>query len=80
MSGSKGLKKERLKYTNSQVEALIAHNTQLLKDVQSIRMPKEMTPEEFNDVVKFLRTVKIKFESVEQLPELVEECKTNTNQ
>jgi hypothetical protein len=69
MSGSKGLKKEpKLKYTNSQVEQLIAHNTQLLNDLKSIRLPKEMTPDEYNDVVRFLKSVKLKFENAEPAP------------
>ena len=74
MSGSKGLRKQtsKLKYTNEQVEALIAHNTQLLKDVQSIRLPKEMTPEEYNDVVTYLQGVKLKFNESLPAPELLE--------
>jgi hypothetical protein len=78
MSQFKGKDKPKVKkltYTTDQVERLIEHNTHLIGELKKIRLPKEMTPEEFNDVVNHLKMVKIKFETVEELPELVEVTK-----
>ena len=72
MSGAKGSRKPRLKYTNEQVEQLIDHNVFLQAELKKIRLPKQMTPQEYNDVVNYLKTIKEGFDGVEQLPELVD--------
>lgn len=68
--------RKKVSYTDTQVDKLIEHNTWMQNELKKIRLPKEMTPEEYNDVVKYLRSIKERFEKAEPAPQYIPESKT----
>ena len=82
MSGSKRIKKTTLKEDPEFVLSLLNQNKELCKQVDAlnlelakIRIPNEMTPKAFNWCVTHLAKVKIHFDDIKDLPQLVDEGK-----